>query len=276
MALSIQIVIDVSGESQGSPGVARTFPYSRLAGPPIVTLSLADTSGVTSYSWGFIDIPEGSSAVLSSATVPTPTFSPDIQGTYLVQCTVNDGQSYARNAVAFTTEFQAFRMPAAGETVEFDPITGWKEAVNELFERVDVGISGAGSFLDIGGAYAYVEAATPIDEVVAQKSFDGSDAVAGSLVLKAVVTPSLSTGSCSVMLYDMGPVGTPSAARLVSTLTTSTNGGPQVLEQALTVVDTSPGTNEILSADHVYELRVTSAAAQGDSVYIGGASIEVV
>lgn len=140
MALSIQIVIDISNEGQGSPGVARTFPYTKLSETPVVTLSLASTSGVTSYNWSLVDIPEGSAAVLSSSTAATPTFSPDVRGTYLVQCTVNDGQAYARNAIAFTTENQALRIPAAGETLEFDSTSGWKDALTELFDSVDSGM----------------------------------------------------------------------------------------------------------------------------------------
>lgn len=137
------------------------------------------------------------------------------------------------------------------------------------------GGGGVGSYVDIGGTYSYVEAATPVEEVVGQKSFDGSLASGATITLKVVVSPILTSGSCSVKLYDLGPVGTPGVPRLVSTLTTSTSGGPQVLQQALTVVAAAPSTNQILEADHVYEVAVTSAAVTADSVYVGGARIEV-
>jgi hypothetical protein len=134
---------------------------------------------------------------------------------------------------------------------------------------------GGGGYVDIGGTYSYVEAAVPVEEVVGQKPFDGSTAGSAAITLKVVVTPILTSGNCSVKLYDLGPVGTPGVPRLVSTLTTSTSGGPQVLQQALTVVAAAPSTNQILDADHVYEVAVTSAATTGDSVYVGGARIEV-
>lgn len=137
------------------------------------------------------------------------------------------------------------------------------------------GGGGGGGYIDIGGTYSYVQAATPVEEVVGQKPFDGALASGASIALKVVVTPILSSGNCSVKLYDLGPVGTPGVPRLVSTLTTSTSGGPQVLEQALTLVAAAPSTNQILEADHVYEVAVTSAATTGDSVYVGGARIEV-
>ena len=134
---------------------------------------------------------------------------------------------------------------------------------------------GGGGYVDIGGTYSYVEAATPVEEVVGQTPFDASTAAGATIILKVTVTPVLTSGNCSIKFYDLGPVGTPGAPRLVSTLTTSTSGGPQVLQQTLTAVASSPTTNEIIEANYVYEVVVTSAATTGDSVFVGGARIEV-
>lgn len=146
-------------------------------------------------------------------------------------------------------------------------------------KRVQVGAlsSSAGSYMSFGGTYSYTEASVPVEEVVGQGTFDGSN-VSGSSVLRlvAALTPTLSAGSCSIKLYDLGPVGTPSAPRLVSTLTTSTSGGPQVLSQVITTVAAAPSTNEMMEADYAYEVVVTSAANTGDTVFMGGARIEVV
>ncbi len=141
MTLSIQIVVDVTGETSGTPGVARTFDYTKLGTSPTVTLSLDDTTGVTSYYWEFVDIPVGSSADLSSSTTAEPTFDPDVVGTYLVQCTVNSGEAYARNAVAFTTQYKGLRKPAAGETTEYDVVSGWRAAMDALFDTADGAIT---------------------------------------------------------------------------------------------------------------------------------------
>lgn len=157
----------------------------------------------------------------------------------------------------------------------------WRNGVlmNDGDSLTDIGAGqgggGVGSYVDIGGTYSYVEAATPVEEVVGQKSFNGALAAGATPTLTVVVSPILTSGNCSVKLYDLGPVGTPSGPRLVSTLTTSTSGGPQVLQQVLTVVAAAPSTNQILDADHVYEVAVTSAAVTADSVYVGGARIEV-
>ena len=110
MAASPQIIINVAGESTGTPGVARTFTYSKIsADSPLVTLSIASTSGVTSYYWELVSIPVGSSAVLSDPTVASPTFSATqaVPGTYLVRVTINAGQSTGTNALAFLTEISA-------------------------------------------------------------------------------------------------------------------------------------------------------------------------
>jgi RHS repeat-associated protein len=51
----------------------------------------ADVDGDSlSFSWTFIDVPEGSTAVLSDGSAENPTFTPDLAGTYEVQLIVND------------------------------------------------------------------------------------------------------------------------------------------------------------------------------------------
>lgn len=135
---------------------------------------------------------------------------------------------------------------------------------------------GGGGYLTLSAAYSYTEAATPVEEAMGQASFLGASASTSSeFSLVAMVTPLLTSGSCSIKLYDLGAVGTPGVPRLVSTLTTSTNGGPQELTQSLTVVSAAPGTNEILDTDRLYEAVVTSAAVAGDTVYVGSVRLEI-
>jgi hypothetical protein len=45
-----------------------------------------------SYSWSFISRPTGSSPALSDPTEISPTFTPDLDGTYVIQLIVNDGK----------------------------------------------------------------------------------------------------------------------------------------------------------------------------------------
>lgn len=44
-----------------------------------------------SYAWAIISTPPGSSVTLSGADTPTPSFTPDVDGTYIISLIVNDG-----------------------------------------------------------------------------------------------------------------------------------------------------------------------------------------
>lgn len=60
------------------------------------------------YSWTFRNMPDGSSASLSNADTVSPSFTPDIEGNYLVALTVNDGtDDSAADRVRITAEAAA-------------------------------------------------------------------------------------------------------------------------------------------------------------------------
>lgn len=137
---TVDIVIDVAGEAAGVPGEAREFAYSKIdPTPPLVTLSLDDDTGVTEYLWELLSQPIGASAVLSSTTVASPTFTPTAgkSGSYLVACTVNGDEEYNENGLAFFTEYLGLRKPAVGETTHFNTTRGWQETVANLADEVD-------------------------------------------------------------------------------------------------------------------------------------------
>jgi hypothetical protein len=102
-------------------------------------MSLNDTTGVTEYFWEFLDKPKDSVAVFSDPTAAEPTFTPDVDltSTYLIQCTVNDGESRSRIALAFGTENLDIRKLAAGEGPQYDALKGWVEAYNDFVDKVD-------------------------------------------------------------------------------------------------------------------------------------------
>lgn len=146
----IQLIADFPG-SPGAPGVSRTFTYAQLAVPHTITLSLSSSAGITAYEWVLVDRPAGSASVLSDPAVASPTFDPDLPGTYLVQCTVNGGTAYGRIAVAFTTQVRALRKPAAGETSEYDSARGWMAALEDLFDKFDALVGSSGIEVDDEG-----------------------------------------------------------------------------------------------------------------------------
>jgi hypothetical protein len=81
---------------ENSAPVAEAGPDQTVFVGDTVTLdgsASADVDGNSlSFSWAFIDVPGGSTAVLSDGSAENPTFTPDLTGTYEVQLIVNDGE----------------------------------------------------------------------------------------------------------------------------------------------------------------------------------------
>ncbi len=71
-------------------GVNAGDPQLVLAGD-LVQLDGNASTGVSSYSWSFVTVPAGSTAVFSDAAIVNPTFTPDINGTYVVELNVTNG-----------------------------------------------------------------------------------------------------------------------------------------------------------------------------------------
>ena len=81
-----------------------------------------------------------------------------------------------------------------------------------------------------------------------------------------------------IRLWDMGPkAGPPGVPRLVCELSTSTTGGPQSLEEVLTVVagGVASDDNKILDVPRMYELSVLMSGTVADTTYVGSAGLEV-
>ena len=57
----------------------------------LVQLDGNASTGVTSYSWGFVSMPVGSTAVLNDATIANPTFRADKNGFYVVELNGSNG-----------------------------------------------------------------------------------------------------------------------------------------------------------------------------------------
>lgn len=83
--------------------VANVVPVANAGSAQLVrTTSLVTLTGAAStdangdaltYLWSFTSIPAGSAATLSSTTAESPTFTPDVDGDYVAQLIVNDGQA---------------------------------------------------------------------------------------------------------------------------------------------------------------------------------------
>ena len=140
--MAVNIVLSVAGQGSGSGGESREFAYS-VVNPtaPLVTLSLDNVTGITSYLWEILNQPPGASSSLSSDSAASPTFTPtdSTWGTYLLRCTIirSSVQEVGTIALSFKTPIRDMRFPAAGEKVEFDVGNGWMLAEHVLWEIVD-------------------------------------------------------------------------------------------------------------------------------------------
>ncbi|HEY3412078.1 MAG TPA: hypothetical protein VGM51_03365 [Armatimonadota bacterium] len=88
--------------------------------------------GALAYLWVFVYKPEGSQAVLSGATTSTPSFTPDLPGTYLVQLIVADrGSQTATTRVTLIAEGMIEVLRIAGGLAGTNPdIVAYLDAVN--------------------------------------------------------------------------------------------------------------------------------------------------
>lgn len=110
-----------------------------------VNLTNVDAGGETSYEWTLLSQPEGAqdnfldSGMLVS-TLAAPQFTPNKEGSYLIRLIVNKGlvDEAQNQVIAAVLELQTGnRIPAALETTEVDPSSGWAySAVNDILQRV--------------------------------------------------------------------------------------------------------------------------------------------
>jgi hypothetical protein len=97
----------------GQPGRARD---DLILGLPVVVSNSSDTD-VVRWVWALLDVPLGSTAVLSGTTSPQVTFTPDVAGSYLVRLMVNDGLvGQIDLKVAAVRNSLGHRYPATAET----------------------------------------------------------------------------------------------------------------------------------------------------------------
>jgi PKD repeat protein len=79
-----------------NPPIANAGPDREAVVGVIVNLNgsgSSDSNGdALTYQWCVVSAPSGSAAAINNPTSPTPTFTPDLSGTYTIQLVVNDGQ----------------------------------------------------------------------------------------------------------------------------------------------------------------------------------------
>ncbi len=102
-----------------------------------ITFSNDNDTGVSSWQWTLEDQPAASSATLDTPTASTTTFTPDVEGTYLVSLNVNTGEDTDQIDAAVRTLRARIRVPAAGERTEEDATRGWAVSRNRDLFRLN-------------------------------------------------------------------------------------------------------------------------------------------
>jgi hypothetical protein len=151
--MTARIVID----DGTNPPVIGTVDRDNTFLATAFTLSNFDNAGVLAHRWLIVDRPATSTATLSSGTDPTTQLTPDIEGTYLVRLSsyldaaATDLDDVDEQAIGVRFAGVAdWRVPAAGETSQFNTTRGWAADVNEMLRDLRSGVVGAS---DLQNAY---------------------------------------------------------------------------------------------------------------------------
>ena len=157
------------GGGTGVPGFAMIGAKSLP-----VTVSNGNDSGVTQWTFAFIDVPRDSSVptgIVQTGATPTYTFTPDQPGSYEVQITTTDGTTTATDTRVFIVpESTGQIMPAFEETSAMDnyPLTvghndrGWARAAEDWLRTLDtplatltsgpIALTSSNAFIEFNGA----------------------------------------------------------------------------------------------------------------------------
>lgn len=139
------IVLDQTGLTPGTAGRSRN---DGVVGT-IVNARNSDNTNILRWRWSLAR-PRASAATLSSTQGPTTTFTPDVDGTYALSLSVNEGKVVQqRQVLLFAVKNAAGkRYPAQGETIEANWTsvytgqpndTGWWEDLDEIL-RANQGV----------------------------------------------------------------------------------------------------------------------------------------
>jgi hypothetical protein len=124
--------VDIVSSTANSAPVANAGPDQNVNTDTLVTLdgsasSDADQDDTLTYSWSITSVPTGSSidnSSLSSQTTINPTFTPDIDGSYVVQLIVNDGTVNSNTDTVTITASTANSAPVANAGPDQNVNTG--------------------------------------------------------------------------------------------------------------------------------------------------------
>jgi hypothetical protein len=111
----------------------------------VVLLNNVNNGGETTFFWQIVDQPPGPDDVLSSTNTQASSFTPQKEGTYLIQLTVNT-TLVDRKIVGIRQIKSGIRIPAAQETVQAGT-RGWAQSAGILLQLLDDRAADSGLFI---------------------------------------------------------------------------------------------------------------------------------
>lgn len=246
------------------------------------TVTLSDTEGANSgasYSWTMVDRPIGSAAFLVNPLTATPTFVPDVTGTYYLRATVNSLFS-SDELLAVPLPNTGSRIPAFQETTQYDAAgnaKGWHEAMTAFMRDVDSAGGGVGSsgqkfiaVISLGDQDSYASNVGKIKKTI---TFNPSEFVlAGAtrtLELRATAGLGATPNTGRVKL-----INETDADDVVANLAFTV--APQTTQTV--VIPVGAGAGQIDNSAKVYrlEISVDGAPTPADTIEFGGATLHVI
>lgn len=218
---SAPVTVTITAATTNAAPTANAGANQNVETGSFVTLDASassDPDGDTlSYQWSLTTVPSSSSALLDSNTVPIITFTPDKDGTYVVQLIVNDG----------TVDSPAVTVTITATTTNAKPVANAGADQNVVFPTT-VNLDGSASTDADGDGLSYTWAfvskpatssAALDNALVVNPSFNAD--IEGSYVLSLVVndgTVDSDADSITIVASEpnIAPVANPGLDRTVS------------------------------------------------------------
>jgi len=137
------VAISCADNYTNTPPVANAGTDQNITTGSLVTLDGSGSSDADnnplSYSWSFTSKPERSSATLSDTTAVKPTFTADVDGSYVISLTVNDGT-----------------VNSTADSVTIIAVTGTASYPDHIIKTITVGSNPLDIAITSDGNYVYV------------------------------------------------------------------------------------------------------------------------
>jgi hypothetical protein len=253
----------VRDQGGNTPPLANAGPDQNSVTGTLLTLdgsASSDPEGDTlTYIWSFTSRPAGSTAVLTNPTAVDPTFTPDIDGEYVVQLIVNDGtvDSAPDSVTVIAGEAPPSNIPPIADAGPDKTVQ-----VNNT-----ITISGSGSDSD-GSIVAYQWIKQSTGQVLANTAtfdFTPTGTRTKTLVLTVTDDDGATASDTMILTVTDGPVG--------NTPPTADAGPDQNSETGTLVTLDGSGSSDVDNDAITYSWSFTSRPAGSTAILIDPTSI---